>query len=256
MKYRTLGSSGLAVSKLALGTMYFGSQNTEEGAFALLDAFLEAGGRDAHTPVEETPSFLDDAIRAGKIHYAGLSNFTGWQLQLTVSTAKTMGVHVPTARVRECGRTANPRVFARPLMRRPAASSRLRNARAGSAMAPTPADPARSHNPSEERKFVMAKSNGRSSFGKSSSGRSSFGRRGWNVTLIEDGVQRSYARTAKVAFCVVAVTVGPLAATVAADKWHPIIALIVGGAIGTAVAFVVVGFIVARGRFAWRRTVT
>ncbi|MEU1301615.1 aldo/keto reductase, partial [Streptomyces shenzhenensis] len=166
MKYRTLGNSGLAVSKLALGTMYFGSQNTEDEAFALLDAFLEAGGNlidtsdvysgslaeqiigrwlaarpsevtdrvvlatkgryttgqdindlglsrrhltraldaslhrlgvetidlyqlhgwDAHTPVEETLSFLDDAIRAGKIHYAGLSNFTGWQLQLTVST--------------------------------------------------------------------------------------------------------------------------------------------------------------------------
>ncbi|MGZ0198743.1 aldo/keto reductase [Streptomyces sp. RM1] len=175
MKYRTLGNSGLAVSKLALGTMYFGSQNTEEEAFALLDAFTEAGGNlldtsnvysgslseqiigrwlaarpsdvtdrvvltskgryttgpdvndlglsrrhltraldaslhrlgvetidlyqmhgwDAHTPVEETLSFLDDAIRAGKIHYAGLSNFTGWQLQLTVSTAKAMGVHVP-----------------------------------------------------------------------------------------------------------------------------------------------------------------
>ncbi|MFF5565134.1 aldo/keto reductase [Streptomyces sp. NPDC012623] len=175
MQYRTLGNSGLAVSKLALGTMYFGSQNTEEEAFALLDAFVEAGGNlldtsdvysgslseqiigrwlaarpcevtdrvvlaskgryttgpdvndlglsrrhltraldaslrrlgveaidlyqmhgwDAHTPVEETLSFLDDAIRAGKIHYAGLSNFTGWQLQLTVSTARAMGVHVP-----------------------------------------------------------------------------------------------------------------------------------------------------------------
>jgi hypothetical protein len=65
------------------------------------------------------------------------------------------------------------------------------------------------------------------------------------VTLIEDRVQRSYARTAKVAFWVVAVTVGLLAATVAADKWHPIIALIVGAAIGTAVAFPVAGFIVA-----------
>ncbi|WP_313905604.1 aldo/keto reductase [Streptomyces malaysiensis] len=52
-------------------------------------------GWDTHIPVEETLSFLDDAIRAGKIHHAGLSNFTGWQLQLTVSTAKAMGVHVP-----------------------------------------------------------------------------------------------------------------------------------------------------------------
>jgi aryl-alcohol dehydrogenase-like predicted oxidoreductase len=37
---------------------------------------------DMHTPVEETLSFLDGAVKAGKIHYIGLSNFTGWQLQL------------------------------------------------------------------------------------------------------------------------------------------------------------------------------
>jgi aryl-alcohol dehydrogenase-like predicted oxidoreductase len=36
---------------------------------------------DPVTPLEETLSFLEDAVRAGKISYAGLSNFTGWQLQ-------------------------------------------------------------------------------------------------------------------------------------------------------------------------------
>jgi aryl-alcohol dehydrogenase-like predicted oxidoreductase len=50
---------------------------------------------DMTTPMEETLSFLDDAVRAGKIHYIGLSNFTGWQLQLFVSTAKAMGVQAP-----------------------------------------------------------------------------------------------------------------------------------------------------------------
>jgi aryl-alcohol dehydrogenase-like predicted oxidoreductase len=50
---------------------------------------------DALTPIEETLRFLDDAVRAGKIHHYGLSNFTGWQLQLTVSTAKQLGLHVP-----------------------------------------------------------------------------------------------------------------------------------------------------------------
>ena len=35
---------------------------------------------DALTPIEETLRFLDDAIRAGKIHYYGFSNFLGWQL--------------------------------------------------------------------------------------------------------------------------------------------------------------------------------
>ncbi|MEQ4530588.1 MAG: aldo/keto reductase [Mixta sp.] len=50
---------------------------------------------DMETPVAETLTFLDEAVRAGKIHYIGLSNFTGWQLQLMVSTAKAMGVQLP-----------------------------------------------------------------------------------------------------------------------------------------------------------------
>jgi aryl-alcohol dehydrogenase-like predicted oxidoreductase len=174
MKYRKLGNSGLSVSNLILGTMGFGTETPEEEAFAILDAFLEAGGNmidtadvygggaseellgrwrasrpdstsrlvvatkarfgtgpdvndagtsrphlhralntslrrlgveaidlyqmhgwDPLTPVEETLSFLDAAVRAGKIHYVGLSNFTGWQLQLVLSTARAMGLQVP-----------------------------------------------------------------------------------------------------------------------------------------------------------------
>ena len=34
-------------------------------------------GWDPLTPVEETLSFLDAAMRAGKVHYVGISNFTG-----------------------------------------------------------------------------------------------------------------------------------------------------------------------------------
>jgi aryl-alcohol dehydrogenase-like predicted oxidoreductase len=45
---------------------------------------------DPLTPIEVTLSFLDDAVHAGKIHHIGLSNFTAWQLQLTVDTAKAM----------------------------------------------------------------------------------------------------------------------------------------------------------------------
>ena len=40
------------------------------------------------TPLEETLHFLDDAVRAGTIHYVGLSNFTGWQLQHAVDIAE------------------------------------------------------------------------------------------------------------------------------------------------------------------------
>lgn len=41
----------------------------------------QAHAFDAVTPLEETLRFFDDAVRAGKIHYAGVSNFLGWQLQ-------------------------------------------------------------------------------------------------------------------------------------------------------------------------------
>lgn len=175
MKYRTLGNTGISVANIALGTMGFGGDTSEEDAFAVLDAFIETGGNhldtsdeyvagaseeilgrwfasrpadvtdgvvvatkgrfmtgpdvndhglsrrhldrtlstslrrlgrdtidlyqlhawDPLTPIEETIGFIGDAIRAGKIRYFGLSNFTGWQLQLTVSTAKAMGVSAP-----------------------------------------------------------------------------------------------------------------------------------------------------------------
>ena len=42
---------------------------------------------DPITPIEETLGFFDDVVRAGKVRYAGLSNFTGWQVQKTVDTA-------------------------------------------------------------------------------------------------------------------------------------------------------------------------
>jgi aryl-alcohol dehydrogenase-like predicted oxidoreductase len=168
VEYRTLGSSGTAVSALALGTMTFGAETDEEGSHEQLDRFVAAGGSlvdtadvysagvseeivgrwlgkqpdavrdrvvlatkgrfpmgeapndvglsrrhlsraldaslrrlgvdgvdlyqvhsyDPFTPVEETLTFLDDAVRAGKIHYVGLSNFTGWQLQRAADVAE------------------------------------------------------------------------------------------------------------------------------------------------------------------------
>ena len=40
---------------------------------------------DAHTPIEETLSTLDDLVRAGKIRYVGCSNFSGWHLMKSLS---------------------------------------------------------------------------------------------------------------------------------------------------------------------------
>ena len=176
MEYRLLGSSGCAVSALALGTLTFGNETDQEGSFAQLDQFTEAGGTlidsadvyadgrseeiigrwlaarpgrreqvvlatkgrfptdetphghglsrqhlaraldaslrrlnvdridlyqvhgwDPLTRVEETLRFLDDAVRAGKINYAGLSNFTGWQVQKAVGTAGARGLSAPVS---------------------------------------------------------------------------------------------------------------------------------------------------------------
>jgi aryl-alcohol dehydrogenase-like predicted oxidoreductase len=112
--------SALALGTMNFGT----PETPEDEAFAQLDAFIEAGGNlidtadvynggvaeetlgrwlaarprevtdraviatkgawDPLTPIEESLSFLDSAVRTGKIRYAGLSNFTGWQLQLAV----------------------------------------------------------------------------------------------------------------------------------------------------------------------------
>ncbi|MGS0685383.1 aldo/keto reductase [Nakamurella sp. GG22] len=44
MEYRTLGRTGCAVSRLALGTMTFGAETDQAGAHEQLDTFVEAGG--------------------------------------------------------------------------------------------------------------------------------------------------------------------------------------------------------------------
>ncbi|HYY11388.1 MAG TPA: aldo/keto reductase [Kineosporiaceae bacterium] len=175
MEYRTLGGSGCSVSTYALGTMTFGAESDEAGAFAQLDAFVEAGGTlvdvadvyaggtseeivgrwlaarpgdvrdrvvlatkgrfptgdgpndvglsrrhlsraleaslrrlgveavdlyqvhawDPLTPPEEWLRFLDDAVRAGRILYPGLSNLTGWQVQRVVDLAERHGLARP-----------------------------------------------------------------------------------------------------------------------------------------------------------------
>ena len=71
-----------------------------------LDASLRRLGRDAvdlyqlHafdplTPMEETLRTLDGFVRAGKIRYYGLSNFTGWQLTKAVHLARALNIAGP-----------------------------------------------------------------------------------------------------------------------------------------------------------------
>ncbi|WP_107773996.1 aldo/keto reductase [Nocardioides sediminis] len=55
----------------------------------------QAHAFDPHTPMEETLRTLDGFVQAGKIHYYGLSNFTGWQLTKAVLTARALGLREP-----------------------------------------------------------------------------------------------------------------------------------------------------------------
>ena len=45
---------------------------------------------DPLTPLAETLRTLDGFVRAGKIRYIGLSNFTGWQVQKAVAIAAAL----------------------------------------------------------------------------------------------------------------------------------------------------------------------
>jgi len=48
-------------------------------------------GFDAMTPVEETLATLDDFVRAGKIRYIGVSNFSGWHLMKSLAVSEGRG---------------------------------------------------------------------------------------------------------------------------------------------------------------------
>ena len=48
-------------------------------------------GFDAHTPAQEVLSTLDDLVRAGKIRYVGVSNYSGWHLMKSLAVAERYG---------------------------------------------------------------------------------------------------------------------------------------------------------------------
>lgn len=52
----------------------------------------QAHAWDPVTPIEETLRFYDDAVRAGKIRYVGVSNFVGWQLQKAALLTQHLGL--------------------------------------------------------------------------------------------------------------------------------------------------------------------
>ncbi len=70
-------------------------------------------------------------------------------------------------------------------------------------------------------------------------------RSGGTVTVIEEPVRRSAVRKAKIVFWICWITIGLLTATVLASRWHPILALLAGMAIGLAAAAVIAALVIA-----------
>ncbi|WP_024509669.1 aldo/keto reductase [Bradyrhizobium sp. ARR65] len=52
---------------------------------------LQLHAFDAFTPIEEVLSTLDVLVRAGKLRYVGVSNFSGWQLMKSLALAERHG---------------------------------------------------------------------------------------------------------------------------------------------------------------------
>lgn len=52
---------------------------------------LQLHAYDAFTPIEEVLSTLDTLVRAGKIQYTGVSNFSGWQIMKSLAIADRYG---------------------------------------------------------------------------------------------------------------------------------------------------------------------
>src|SRR6516225_2606037 len=74
-----------------LGSSRFHLIRAVEGSLKRLGTdyidLFQLHGFDALTPIEETLSTLDDLVRAGKIRYAGCSNFSGWHLMKSLAVA-------------------------------------------------------------------------------------------------------------------------------------------------------------------------
>jgi aryl-alcohol dehydrogenase-like predicted oxidoreductase len=79
-----------------LGSSRFHLTRAVEGSLKRLGTdhidLFQLHGYDAKTPPEEVLSTLDSLIRAGKIGYIGVSNFSGWHLMKSLAVADRYGL--------------------------------------------------------------------------------------------------------------------------------------------------------------------
>ena len=84
------------------GPMPWDAGNSRKNIMRALDASLrrlrtdyvdlyQLHAWDANTPIDETLQALDDVVRAGKVRYAGCSNFLAYQLARSVGRAEVLG---------------------------------------------------------------------------------------------------------------------------------------------------------------------
>src|SRR6266850_1331770 len=121
VSYVKLGSAGLKVSKICLGTMSFGTQEwqrwtiNERASRNIVKRALESGINifdaadaslkrlatdyidlyqihrwDYEVPIEETMCALDDLVRAGKVRYIGASSMFAWEFAKSLYTADAL----------------------------------------------------------------------------------------------------------------------------------------------------------------------
>jgi aryl-alcohol dehydrogenase-like predicted oxidoreductase len=78
-----------------VGSSRFHLMRAVEGSLKRLGTdrieLFQLHGFDAQTPVEETLRALDDLVRAGKILYLGVSNFSGWHLMKSLAVSDKYG---------------------------------------------------------------------------------------------------------------------------------------------------------------------
>jgi aryl-alcohol dehydrogenase-like predicted oxidoreductase len=84
-----------------LGSSRFHLINAVEGSLKRLKTdyidLFQLHGFDTRTPIEETLSTLDTLVKAGKIRYLGISNFSGWHLMKSLAIAEKYGLTRYTA---------------------------------------------------------------------------------------------------------------------------------------------------------------
>ena len=91
----TKGTFGMSSDPNDVGSSRFHLINTVNASLKRLGTdyidLYQLHGFDAMTPVEETLQTLTDLVRAGKIRYIGVSNFSGWHLMKSLAAADKHG---------------------------------------------------------------------------------------------------------------------------------------------------------------------